>query len=427
MTRSMTRWMRDGQLSLLGFCLLLIVTACRALSFPDRSSAGATESPPVTPSASIAASVAYRMPPGPVSAITLRSQAELLVAVGPSDDAETYPTWQLYRGRADSWQRLAWPEGVAPHALHVPAAGDPIFAVPLSNALLGRGQPWGLLRSTDAGQSWQQILKGLDDPYVMDVALSPRFSEDQTAVAVTWRHGVYISNNGGDSWQPLPYRRPIEASGGANPYDLAIALSPDFRGGTARRPVTQGQIVASYAHGLHVWNATTSQWQTVSIIVPSRLEDHDPPSAPLTAGAIAFSPDFTQDRTLYLYSGYAGLFRSHDGGSTWQFVGRGLPTPVPPTRAFHLEVVSANVVCVLLTAPSEEMESSAFRPLHNRQRLLYCTHDGGTSWHMLQPPPEVGAVSAFTIQRDTDGTIVLYLGSAQGGVFEYSIEALTWE
>ncbi|PWH14896.1 MAG: hypothetical protein DDG58_12200 [Ardenticatenia bacterium] len=367
------------------------------------------------------------MPPGPVSTLTLLSQAELLVALGPLGDAETNPIWQLYRGYGDSWQRLAWPDGIAPYAFHVPPAGDPIFAVPLSNALLGSGQPWGLLRSTDAGQSWQQVLKGLGDPYVMDVALSPRFPEDRTAVAVTWRHGVYLSHNGGDSWQPLSYPRPIDASGGANPYDLAIALSPDFHGGTARRPVTQGQVVASYAHGLHIWSATTSQWQTVSITVPSRLEDHDPPSAPLTAGAIAFSPDFAQDSTLYLYSGYAGLFRSNDGGNTWQFVGRELPAPVPPTRAFHLEVVSANVACVLLATPSEETEAPAFPSLHNRQQLLYCTHDGGTSWHTLQPPPEVGTVSAFTMRRNTDGTIVLYLGSTQGGVFEYSVEALSWQ
>ncbi|MCS7261413.1 MAG: hypothetical protein NZ765_11670, partial [Anaerolineae bacterium] len=174
-------------------------------------------------------------------------------------------------------------------------------------------------------------------------------------------------------------------------------------------------------------SATTPQWQTISMTVPSRLEDHDPPSAPLTAGAIAFSPDFAQDNTIYLYSGYAGLFRSSDGGTTWQFASRGLPAPIPPTRAFHLEVVSANVVCVLLTTLSEEMEPSASLSPYDRQRLLYCTHDGGTSWHMLQPPPEVGAVSAFAARRDSDGSVVLYLGSARGGVFEYPIEALQWQ
>ncbi|MGQ9501998.1 MAG: hypothetical protein ACUVSF_02090 [Anaerolineae bacterium] len=355
------------------------------------------------------------------------SEAELLIAVGPVGNTETDLKWQLYRGRADSWQRLAWPEGVAPYSLHVPPMGIPIFVVPVSNALLGSGQPWGVLRSTDAGQSWQQILKGLDDPYVMSAALSPRFTDDQTIVAVTWRRGVYFSNNAGDSWQQLHYSRPIDPSGGANPYDLAIALSPDFQGGTSRHPVVNGQIVASFAHGLHIWSAAAPKWQTVSIMVPSRLEDYDPPSALLTAGAIAFSPDFAQDSTIYLYSGYAGLFRSSDGGTTWQFVGRELPAPIPPTRTFHLEVASANVVCVLLIVPSEEMEPSMFSHPRNLQRLLYCTHDGGTSWHILQPPPEVGEISTFIARREANGNIVLYLGSMQGGVFEYPIEALTWQ
>lgn len=409
----------------LWLCLALIVAACRASLFPDHLSSGVAESPLGAPTVPNEAPVPVRMPPGPVLTLTLLSQDELLVAAGPPDDTDTL--WQVYRGHADSWQRLAWPERVAPHAFHVAPTETTIFAVPMNNALLGRSQPWGLLRSTDGGQSWQQVLKGLGDPYVMDVVLSPRFPEDQTVVAVTWRHGVYLSKDAGDSWQPLPYPRPIDASGGANPYDLAVALSPDFQGGTSPRFISKGQIVASFAHSLHIWSATTPQWQTISITVPSRLEDYDPPSAPLTAGAIAFSPDFAHDNTLYLYSGYAGLFRSSDGGTTWQFVGRGLPPPVPPTRAFHLEVVSANVVCVLSAAPAEEMTSSASSPSQDRQQRLYCTHDGGTSWHMLQPPPEVGAVSAFATRREADGTIVLYLGSAQGGVFAYSIERLTWQ
>jgi len=411
----------------LRLCLALITAACQPFPFYEKFSSGTPGSPSVTPSVSVEAPAARRLPPGPVLAMTLLPGTELLAAVGPIGDAETNPTWQLYRGRADSWQRLAWPEEAVPYSLYTPATGTPIFAVPISNALLGSGQPWGLLRSTDGGQSWQQALRGLDDPYVMDVALSPRFTDDQTILAVTWRRGVYFSNNAGDSWQQLPYRRSIDPSGGANPYDLAIALSPDFEGGTVQHPVVNGQIVASFAHGLHIWSATAPKWQTVSITVPSRLEDYDPSSASLTAGAIAFSPNFAQDHTLYLYSGYTGLFRSSDGGVTWQFVGRGLPTPVPPTRTFHLEVASANIVCVLLVAPPEEIEPPMFSYLPSRQRSLYCTHDGGASWRVLQPPLEVGEVSAFITRREEDGNIVLYLGGAQGGVFEYSIEALTWQ
>ncbi len=425
--RSSNPCVYSRQCILLWLCLALIAVACQAFPFSKRLSSGATESPQAIPSSSTETLVSPRLPPGPVLALTFLPDAGLLAAVGPVGEEGDELTWQLYQGRADAWQRLAWPEEIAPHSLHVPSGGTPIFAVPSNNALLGSGQPWGLLRSADAGQSWQQILRGLDDPYVMDVALSPRFAEDQTIVAVTWRHGVYFSNDAGDSWQQLPYPRPINPSGGTNPYDLAIALSPDFQGGTPQRPVVNGQIVASFAHGLHIWSATTPKWQTVSITVPSRLEDYDLPSAPLTAGALAFSPEFVQDNALYLYSGYAGLFRSGDGGTTWQFVGRELPVPIPPTRTFHLEVVSANIVCVLLIAPSEEIEPSMFSDSRARQRLLYCTHDGGTSWHVLQPPPEVGEISAFTMKRDTSGNIVLYLGGMQGGVFGYSIEALTWQ
>jgi hypothetical protein len=261
----------------------------------------------------------------------------------------------------------------------------------------------------------------------MDIALSPRFIEDQAIVAVTWHSGVYYSGDAGDNWLQIPYRRQIGPSGGANPYDLAVALSPDFEGGTLQRPVVKGQIIASFAHSLHIWSAATQKWQTVSITVPARLEDYEPFSASLTAGAIAFSPEFVQDDTLYLYSGYAGLFRSSDGGLTWRFAGRGLPVPVPPTRTFHLEVISAKIACVMLVASPSEIEPSASSQPRGQQRAIYCTHDGGTSWRMLRPPPEVGEVSAFTMRRDENRNIILYLGGTRGGVFEYLSEALVWE
>ncbi len=368
------------------------------------------------------------IPPGPVRSLAQMPDGELLAGVGPVNGEETPAVWQLYRGRGGSWQRLTWPEEVVLQALHVPSLGSPIFAVPLSNALLGSGQPWGLLRSTDGGLSWHQILTGLDDPYVTDIALSPRFAEDQAMVAVTWYNGVYYSDSAGDKWRRLPYRHQIAPSGGANPYDLAVAVSPDFQGGTPQRPAANGLLVASFAHGIHIWSSTEQRWRTVSVTVPARLEDYEPTSAPLTAGDIAFSPDFAQDGILYVYSGYAGLFRSSDGGLTWQFAGRGLPTPVPPSNTFHLEVLSANIACVLLEdpPPEAEEESLAQLPRSKWPRNLYCTRDGGTSWRMLQPPPEVGEVSTFTARRDETGRMVLYLGGVQGGVFDYAIETLVW-
>jgi hypothetical protein len=369
-------------------------------------------------------------PPGPVIALAAMPGDELLAGVGPIGDPETGLTWQLYRGRGDNWERLTWPDEAVPRSLHVSPAGDMMFAVPFSSALFGAGQAWGLMRSTDGGRSWHQVLKGLDDPYVMGLALSPAFDEDHTLAVVTWRSGVYLSANGGDTWQQLPYHHQIEPSGGANPYDIAVALSPDFRGDAAPgRPIEQGLVIASFGHGLRQWNVKRGDWRSVPFTVTTRLEDYDPPSAPLAAGAIAFSPQFASDGVLYLYSGYAGLLRSTDAGETWRVAGRPLPTPSPPTGDFSLAVASALEAYVLLPVRQEigGPEQATTEPNTGRGHVLYRTRDGGSSWKVLKSPPDVGQVSAFALVHDEQGRVLLHLGGSRGGVSTHLADALVWE
>lgn len=393
--------------------VVLAVVGCRP------GSPQSTPPPTIVPTPSVAP-LSSSNPPGPVVALALLPNRELLAGVGPIGDPETGLSHQLFRGRADRWQRLAWPDEAMVRALRIAPGGEAIFAVPRSNALLGAGQPWGLMRSLDGGQSWQQILNGLDDPYVIDLAVSPAFEIDHTLVAVTWYSGVFASTDGGDSWQRLPHREAIEPGGGANPYDLAVGLSPDFRG------LSQGSVCASFGHRLHVWHAPRQAWQTVSFTMTARIEAFEPPEAPLAAGAIAFSPAFTTDGTIYVYSGYAGLLRSTDGGGTWSLAGRGLPAPSPPTAAFHLAVVSTAEVYVLLPSgrsdaatPDAEAATSA--------SVLYRTRDGGRTWQALRQPLPPGGVSAFAASRADRGEVVLYLGGAQGGVSSHAAEDMVWQ
>lgn len=392
-------------------------------------------------------------PPGPVLNLALLSDGEFLAGVGPIGDVETGFEWRLYRGRDNAWRRLAWPPEAIPRSLHPAPSGDLIFAVPLSNALFGRGQAWGLMRSSDGGRSWRQALAGLGDPYVMDLAFSPAFpgplaragtdDDDRTLFVVTWYNGVHRSTDAGETWQPMPLDgEGGEPSGGANPYDLAVAVSPNYGGGTdaeAARgdgvPSGGEMVVASFSHGLHRWDPATEAWQTIPLTVTATVEDFEPPAAQLTAGALSFSPNFTDDGTIYLQSGYAGLFRSTDRGETWQPINRRLPLPSPFVADFHLAVVSADEAYVLLPAPARpdraegepgETDETA-TALRQPSRVLYRTHDGGASWQALRDPPTLGWVSTFILARDEEGQVVLHLGGSRGGVSSYLADALTWD
>ena len=179
--------------------------------------------------------------------------------------------------------------------------------------------------------------------------------------------------------------------------------------------------MASFSRGLHRWDATAETWQTVPLTVTATVKDFDPPQAQLAAGVIAFSPEFAQDGTIYLYSGYAGLFRSTDRGETWGPIGRRLPLPAPFVTDFYLAVASADEAYVLLD--SEETDSRLGRPT----RVLYQTLDGGKLWQTLEDPPTLGWVSAFALTRDVEGRVVLHLGGSQGGVSSHLVDTLSWD
>jgi hypothetical protein len=364
------------------------------------------------------------VPPGPVLTIAPLPDGEYLAGVGPIGDAETGFEWRLYRGRETDWRRLSWPPEAIPRSLHpIPAAAltsseDLLFAVPQSNALYGRGQAWGLMRSADGGRTWGQALKGLGDPYVVDLTVAPPSSDASQRIlfVVTWYSGVHRSTDAGASWEPMPPASELEPAGGANPYDLAVAVSPDYA-----HSAGSGLLMASFSRALHRWDPSTEAWQTIPLTVTATVEDFDPPQAALTAGAIAFSPDFADDGTIYLLSGYAGLLRSADRGQTWQRVDRRLPLPTPFVTDFHLAVASADEAYVLLD--TDETDPRLGRPV----RALYRTLDGGRSWEVLQDPLTLGWVSAFALTQDRDGQVVLHLGGSQGGVSSHAAETLSWD
>ncbi len=419
----LARFERHPRFAICYLMLAIFLAACQTWTLPgpavtpaaDLPGAASSAQPPLGAPTEVAGN-----PPGPVLALASLPGGEFLAGVGPVGNAETGFEWRLYRGQGDTWQRLTWPAEAVPRALRPTPGGDLIFAVPFSNAMYGRGQAWGLMRSTDGGRSWQQALTGLDDPNVMDLVLSPAFDADRTAWAVTWYNGVYRSTDAGETWQalPPPQAAVVEPSGGANPYDLALAFSPDYRTPAAgdQADAGRGLALASFARGLQRWDPAAQAWQTIPLSVTATVKDFDPPEAQLAAGAIAFSPNFADDGTIYLQSGYGGIFRSTDRGQTWLPIQRRLKLPAPPVADFHLAVAASDEAYVLL--PGDQADPA---------QVLYRTRNGGVSWETLDNPPTLGWVSAFALGRDAQGHAVLYLGGSRGGVISYVADSLHWD
>jgi hypothetical protein len=180
------------------------------------------------------------------------------------------------------------------------------------------------------------------------------------AFADSGRRGIYRSSDQGRNWQH------IEATASAGltfrKYRTKDAIAPD--------PQREGTIVAgSRADGL--WRTTNggTTWQqvhqppttTATLFNDGTVEDDPAAPAPAPVSAVVFSPQ-TSALVWAAYNGY-GVFRSNARGAvaSWQATTSGLPTTVT-----DLTVIS-NGALLAATGPNGVFRST----------------DGGVSWQAI--------------------------------------------
>lgn len=163
----------------------------------------------------------------------------------------------------------------------------------------------GLLRSDDAGRTWQAA--GLDGQIVKSIAISP--SEPGWMLAGTKPPLVFASRDGGETWAELEGFReipgrdewwsPAEPPGTA--YVLGLAISPE----------DPAVIVAGIEYGGVMRSADRGQTWTAPL--PNALAD-------------CHTLTFHRTDGRYVYEGGSGggVAISRDGGQTWQQPRQGL-------------------------------------------------------------------------------------------------------
>lgn len=196
----------------------------------------------------------------------------------------------VYRStdRGDSWTllaRLGGGSAVVDLAI-LPASGGTIFmAATLAD---------GVFVSTDKGQSWKQRNGGLQDLSIIALAISPTFPQDRTAfVAVAG--GMYRTVDGGKSWSQV-------LATAADDAVQCIAISPDY---ASDRTVFAG----TENSGVLISRDGGNNWQATNIGLPS-----------LSINDLALSPEFQHDHIIGAATG-DGIALSADGGASWQQVG----------------------------------------------------------------------------------------------------------
>lgn len=210
--------------------------------------------------------------------------------------------------------------------------------------------------SKDQGATWQVIMKGLEIPRIQgdddepnqdprrffDIAFSPNYASDNSIFATLLWTKFLRSTNQGNSWNILSLSKEVRG--------VTIATSPNF---TADKTIYLGSQAG-------ITFKSTDAGKTFSVIATlGKRANNEPP-------AIVVSPDFAADKTLYA-SGKEGVYKSVDAGQTWQPINNGLNLLI-------------NSRIQLAISPNYKLDQTV---ILGTEMGIFKTQDGGKSWVKL--------------------------------------------
>jgi photosystem II stability/assembly factor-like uncharacterized protein len=258
------------------------------------------------------------------------------------------------------------------------------------------GSDAGVYRSTDKGATWTNV--GLSSEPIRSLAISPNYANDRTIFAGTYPTGtgsgrIYRSTNGGDNWQDLGF--------GFTGFTVrALAISPGY---ASDQTIFAGigQDWNWFAGGIYRSTDGGDNWSSVNSGLTYK-EVH----------GLDISPNYANDKTLFVTLWSGGVYRSTNGGDTWQEGNNGNPNRRPHAITFSPNY--ANDQTVYLGTWGE-----------NANGGIYRSTDEGASWSIMRDGLLTLWIHQVALPPNYDSNPFILAGGEEingGGLWIYELE-----
>lgn len=272
------------------------------------------------------------------------------------------------------------------------------------------------------------IQKGKDFNHLEQVANGPAYPKEGTAkLNQIWRiasrngthfcgvadAGLFRSDDGGNHWDPVK---------GLNEHESREAWQPGAGGMCAHTiifdPNNEKRMwVGISAVGVFRTDDGGQTWHAKNKGVPIILEDKNHCDIGFCVHALALDP---KNPNILYRQDHKGMFRSKDGGDTWESNEKGLPS------GFGFPIAVDRNTGNLFAVP---LESDEYRFPKNGRLSVYRSTNGGDSWqemHDGMPDDSYAIVLRGSLAVDNLSPCGVYVGTTSGQVIASNNNGQSW-